>query len=121
MVSIKKMQALISILLLIGIFISALLVIIGGTLYLVQYGHNNWQTELLQADTYQLSVIHLWETALSFTPVGMIELGLLSLVATQILRVALLCWFYTAQRDYWFMFFTFFILLVLIYSSFLRN
>ena len=121
MYSTQKMQDVISMLLIIGMLISVMIVAIGGTLYLLQHGNENLQTELLTAESGYHSIQQIWQIAFSFTPIGIIELGLLTLVATQILRVALLTWFYAVIRDYWFTGFSFFILVVLIYSSVLRG
>lgn len=121
MLTTNKMQSVIGTLLIVGILISLALVIIGGVWYLLENGGNSLQTQLLTLDTYHFSIQQIWHTAFSLTPIGFIELGLLTLVSTQILRVALLTGFYMAIRDYWFTFFSFFILFVLIYSSFLRN
>jgi uncharacterized membrane protein len=115
------MQDMIGIVLLMGTLISAVIVILGGLFYLLQYGNENMHTEFLQSDTYQLSIKQLWQMALSFSSKGIIMLGLLSLVMTQIVRVALLTWFYMILRDYWFILFSVFILIVLIYSFFLRT
>jgi uncharacterized membrane protein len=104
----KKMEELIGLILTMGTLVSALLVIIGGTWYLIQEGSQNWHTELM--------AVAVTEFNLSFSATAIIEVGLLSLVATQLLRVALLVWYYAVQRDYRFTFISFFVLLVLIYS-----
>lgn len=121
MFSTKKMEELISMVLIIGTLLSAAFVIIGGTLYLLQNGSENVHTELLQNNAYPTSIKQIWIIALSFSPLGMIELGLLLLVATQILRVGLLAWFYAYIRDYRFTCMSLFILLMLLYSFVLRN
>lgn len=117
----KKMEANMALLLTIGTLISAILVIFGGILYLVQHGHEPVHFELLKDNTYQLSVKKIWHTAEAFSTLTIIELGLLLLVATQLFRVGLLTWFYLKIRDYWFTAISFFILLVLIYSFIWRN
>lgn len=115
-------QRTISLLMLLGILISATLVLIGGALYLQQYGYENLRVELLQTDIYQASVIEmLKEVFLSLSPLGIVELGLLSLVATQILRVGLLAIYYIYIKDYWFTLISTFILLMLIYSFLWRR
>ncbi|RDI37205.1 DUF1634 domain-containing protein [Aquicella lusitana] len=119
--STSKIQEILGIILLSGIFISASLVIIGGLVYLLHHGGENMQMELLQSVTYQTSVKEILLGTLSFTPLRIIELGLLLLVATQVLRVALLTWFYALIRDYWFVSFSIFILFILVYSLFWRN
>lgn len=121
MFSTKNMDRLISLILIIGTLISVLLVMLGGTLYLLQNGNESLRLELLQNTIYPRGMKSVWLTALSFSPLGMIELGLLLLVITQILRVGLLAWFYAYMRDYWFTSISVFILLMLLYSFILRN
>jgi uncharacterized membrane protein len=115
------MQIIISFILLAGTLLSTALVTVGGTLYLLQSGNDNLQGQWLATNATYLSVRQIWQFALSFSPLGMIELGLLLLVATQTIRVALLCGFYAIIKDYKFFLISSFILAVLIYSSFWRS
>lgn len=121
MVSTHKMEELIGLILLIGTLVSLILVLVGGTWFLMQHGGENLQAELIQSDTYQTTMKQIWLIALSFTPIGIIELGLLLLIFTQILRIALLVWFYAVIRDLGFMLISIFILLILIYSFIWRD
>lgn len=114
--STHQMEETIGLILLIGTLCSALLVFFGGTMYLLQNGTENIHFEHLQADTYQNTIKQVWHLVLLFSPLGIIELGLLTLVATQILRVALLFFYYASQGDFWFTLISIFILLTLIYS-----
>lgn len=119
--SVEKMEENIAIVLLFGTLLSAFLVLVGGVIYLFQYGNDPMQSELVITNMTPTNIKSIWAFALSFSPLGIIELGLLLLVATQTLRVALLCGFYAAMRDYRFFFISAFILAVLIYSSFWRR
>lgn len=110
MLSIKQMDTIMSFILALGTLFSLLLVMTGGGLYLLQHGNEMMNTESLQTTIYPF-----------FSPLGMIKSGLVALIATQILRIGLLVWFYAVLRDYRFTFISFFILAVLLYSSFLRN
>ncbi|SRR5579883_450792 len=121
MYSPEKMQKTLGIMLLIGISIALGLVIVGGIFYLIHYGSDPLQMELLQAEAYQLSIKKICYSAFTLSPTGIIELGLLILVMTQLLRVAILAWFYFVMRDRWFTFFSGFILIMLIYSLIWRN
>lgn len=120
MAAIRKIEDIIGLVLLFGITLSAITVLIGGTLFLLQHGNETLQSELGQILIYPTTSRELWLIALSFTPIGIIELGLLMLVVTQILRVALLAWYYISIRDYWFILCCVFILAMLIYSLFWR-
>jgi len=118
---IKKIEEMISMILTIGILISTSLVLIGGFMYLLQFGNHDMNTELSQTVSYATNMKFIWQSALSVSPLGLIELGLLALVATQILRVGLLVWFYSAIHDYVFTLISLFILFTLIYSLIWRN
>jgi uncharacterized membrane protein len=102
--------------LLAGTLFSMAVVLIGGIWYLSQFGNDNVQFELLRSMPKSRSIDEIWRVALSFTPLGIVELGLLLLVATQLLRVAMLCVFYAIIGDYGFTSISCFVLLVLIYS-----
>jgi uncharacterized membrane protein len=104
----KRIETAITLVLNFGTLLAVLLVSIGGTWYLLQHG----RTLLSATATMTATAINL-----SFSPLGMIELGLMTLVATQILRIALLTAFYAWIRDYWFTVFSAFILLTLISAS----
>lgn len=118
---IKKMEEMISITLTIGMVISMFFVIVGGCLYLMQVGNKTMAVQLMQTDIHALNVKLIWHTARSLSPLGLIELGLLTLVATQVIRVGLLVFYYGAIRDYPFALISLFILIVLTYSLIWRN
>ena len=121
MISQKQMENLIGTTLLLGVLISASLVTVGGILYLYQFGSHPLPPELLLNNLTPRSIHQIFDMAFSFTPLGMVELGLLLLVATQSIRVALLVWFYSVIRDYKFASICGFILAMLIYSAFWRS
>lgn len=108
----KKLGALLRI----GTLLSSFIVLIGGLLYLAQHGSEPVPFELLQQAPITSSIQKVWQEALSFTPLGIVQLGLLILVGAQILRVAFLFIYYASIRDYWFTLFCGFVLLILIYS-----
>ena len=121
MSDIKKMQRGMNLILIVGMMISVVLVTLGGSLFLLHYGSENIQNEFIYVVNEGTSAAKIWESALHFSPLGMIELGLLVLIATQAIRVALLAWFYGKTRDYWFAGMSLFILAVLLYSFFFRE
>lgn len=116
----RNIENIIGLVLLFGIILSAITVLIGGILFLLQHGSESLQSELGYAFTFPTNSQQLWQMALSFTPIGIIELGLLMLVMTQILRVILLTGYFLALRDNWFILCSIFILLMLVYSLFFR-
>lgn len=121
MLSTKQMEDVMSLLLMIGMLLSAGLVLLGGSLYLIQHGTETLHTELLQVNNYHITVELIWKNALALTPLGIIELGLLVLIGTQVLRVALLVGFYAFTRDVWFTVISLFILITLLYSLIWRH
>ena len=121
MQKIKSMETMMGLILTIGMFLSAVLVFLGGVIFLFQHGSENIHSHFIMSESYQTNTHHILESVLAFSPIGMIELGLLTLVATQIIRVALLVLFYGITRDYWFSFFSLFIMTVLVYSFFWSN
>lgn len=121
MYSSTKIEKMITLILIVGTLISICLVMTGGIIYLLENGNTTLASTLLKSNNYHLNINSIWQNIQSFSSIGLIELGLLSLVTTQILRVGLLCWFYIITKDYWFIGFSMFILAILIYSSFWRN
>lgn len=120
MLSPRQLNDMMSLILLFGIIISTTLVFMGGMAYLFKYGSMDFQTALHQSTIYQTSIKTIFANVLQFLPFTIIEFGLLSLVITQILRVALLAFYYLSLRDYWFAIFSIFILCLLSYSLFWR-
>ena len=118
MLSTKKMEVVIGLLLTIGTLVSAAIVMLGGILYLLQYGGESVHIELLQSNAAYTNLTSIWQAACAFSPLGIIEIGVLALVATQSLRVALLVGFYAIIRDYGFVLISLFILIMLV-SSFI--
>ncbi len=115
------MEVMISLILTLGMLIAVCLVLTGGCIYLWHNGHGTLNTEFLQTSIHATNMKFVWQTAFSFSSLGLIELGLLILVGTQIVRVGLLVWFYSATKDYVFAFISLFILLTLAYSFIWRN
>lgn len=107
----KKIQREMSIILLLGIGLATFLLLLGSGLYLWQEGNKNFALEQLHSNALQTSSIPSL-----FSPLGLVALGLFTMVLTQVLRVALLVFFYIKTRDLLFALFSLFILFVLIYS-----
>lgn len=117
----KKIEKIIGLTLVFGIVISSLFVFIGGTLFLFQSDNESLKNELIISANYHISIKEIWQNLLIFSPIGLIELGLYLLVMVQVFRVIMLVLFYVFRRDYWFFFLSSFVLLVLIYSLFIRT
>lgn len=115
MISTKKAEWVIGWILLLGMSLSALLILAGGLLLLLHHPHESMQLSLLDTPTYK-SLADILHTITTIKATSIIELGILLLVATQVLRVALLVIFYAATKDIAFTLFSLFILVMLLYS-----
>lgn len=100
----------------ISIIISIVFVMIGGISFLMQHGSESLHDNIFLATSYDIDILTIWKSEWLFSPIRLIELGLLTLVMAQILRVALLSYYYIVIRDYWFMLFSIFILSITLYS-----
>lgn len=105
----QRIESVISVVLIIGTLLSLLFVFSGGVMYLQQHGAETMQMEFANYKPQLFS--------LSFSAFNMINIGLAILVATQLLRVIMLVFFYLWQRNYYFTFISLFISIVLIYST----
>lgn len=105
-----------------GLWLSVIIVLIGGVIYLNQHGSQLVHYQFFDLKTTQLTTMSgILNTALTFSARGIIQFGLLILVLTQVLRVALTVCFFLQERDYIFTIISFMILLILIYSIFWRT
>lgn len=110
---INKIQEVISTILLIGIVLSASFVLIGGSILLIKNGDDAMNRASMYIKPYPVSAKNLWHDAKSFNTLGIIEIGIIMLVLTQLLRIALLIFYYIKERDHWFTAFTTYIILML--------
>lgn len=113
----EKLQLLIGRLLLVGVLLSLLLVAVGGILYLYSHGHEAVHFHVFHSESNGFtSLAGVWQDLSSFSALGIIELGLLVLVFLQVLRVLLTTWVFIKLRDTFFIWASFFVLLLLILS-----
>lgn len=103
-------ERLIGIVLRIGLWLSVLVVFVGGIFYLIQCGGEPIQYKIFQTKSF------ISNCSARF----IIDIGLLFLVFTQIFRVLLTAWLFLKQKDYFFTSISLYIFSVLIYSIFLR-
>jgi uncharacterized membrane protein len=119
MVSTKKIENFIVLILIIGTLISVGLVVFGGASYLIQHGFQPLQAHLIKP--INKSAASILQDIFTFSSFSMINLGVLVLVLVQILRVGLLVWFYYSIRDKWFTLISAYILIILLYGLFWRR
>lgn len=113
----RTMEHTLAIVLSIGVLLSSLFVIIGSMQYLQKHSADN---------IIPLQVAHPIHTSLqafltrmrAHSPTDLMECGILILIATQILRVALLTVFYGITKELKFFIISAYILLLLLHSFF---
>ncbi len=114
----ERVEAVIGNLLRIGVIASALVVLLGGVLYLMRDGRQP-HPRLDRFEPEELrSPVHILREAASLRSLGLIMLGLLLLIATPVTRVIFSVAAFALQRDYMYVLFTLLVLSVLLYSLF---
>ena len=100
-----------------GVLFSALIVLIGGVMYLAQAGHQARDFYQFRGVSPHLrSIPEVFTGALHLEPEAVIQLGLLLLIATPIARVAFSIVAFSLERDWMYVALTFVVLGVLLYS-----
>jgi uncharacterized membrane protein len=113
----EQMEQIIGNLLRIGVIISAVMVSIGGVLYLIHYGTKSPNYRVFHGEPSDLrSLFGILSDALSLRSRGIIQAGLLLLIATPVARVVFSVLAFALQRDYIYVIVTLVVLGVLIYS-----
>jgi len=96
----QQMDQIIGTILRVGVLISALVVLLGGVFYLQQYGFQQPNYRLFHGEpAYLRNIPGIIREALGFHAQGIIQFGLLLLIATPIVRVTFSIIGFAAQRD----------------------
>lgn len=115
----QKLENLVGNLLRTGVSLSAFVVLIGGFIYLVRHGGETASYKEFRGEPSDLrSLSGIIRDAFRFHGRGIIQLGLLLLIATPVFRVALSIWGFAEEHDRLYMAFTGIVLIVLLYSLF---
>ena len=113
----QKLENLVGNLLRTGVSLSAFVVAFGGIVYLARHSREPASYHIFQGEPADFkSVSGIVHDALQFRARGVIQFGLLLLIATPVFRVALSIWGFAAERDRMYMIFTGIVLIVLLYS-----
>ncbi len=100
-----------------GVIVAALIVLVGGILYLMRYGAALPDYRVFRGEPADLrSLSGIVSDALSFRFHGIIQLGLLLLIATPVARVAFSVLAFALQRDRTYATVTLIVFAVLMYS-----
>ena len=101
----------------IAVIIAAMIVLAGGILYLVQNGGNSPEYHVFKGEPKSLRTISgILKELLTLDGLGIIQIGLLLLIATPVVRVIFSVFAFVLQRDRIYVVVTLIVLTVLIYS-----
>ncbi len=100
-----------------GVIIAALVVLVGGIFYLIRYGGTFPDYRVFRGEPQDLrSLSGIVADAFSFRLRGIVQLGLLLLIATPVARVVFSVVAFALQRDRTYVLVTLIVLGVLMYS-----
>jgi uncharacterized membrane protein len=113
----ERFEGLIGNLLRTGVILAAAVVLAGGVLYLAKYGGQKPRYQVFRGEPSDLrQVSQIFTNAISLNARGLIQLGMLILIATPVARVAFSVFAFAAQRDWLYVSITLIVLAVLVYS-----
>jgi uncharacterized membrane protein len=103
----------------VGVFLSALVVFSGAIVYLFRHGFAHADYRIFRGEPSDLrSVVGIIGDAFALHGRGIIQLGLLLLIATPVARVAFSIWGFAEEGDHMYIVFTIIVLVILLYSLF---
>jgi uncharacterized membrane protein len=113
----KRMDEIIGRLLQVGVILSAVFVLSGGAVYLARHPEPVMDYRVFQGEPENLRTVPgIFHEALAVRGRGLIQLGLLILIATPIARVAFSVLAFLYQRDWTYVVVTLIVLGLLVYS-----
>lgn len=100
-----------------GVLLSAFVVSVGGFIYLLRHGHSPVDFGVFRSEPADLrNVRGILRSTLALRGRGIIQLGLLLLIATPVARVAFSIFGFAEERDGIYVVFTVIVFVVLLYS-----
>ncbi|MCU1296741.1 MAG: putative rane protein [Acidobacteriaceae bacterium] len=115
----QRVEEIIGNLLRAGVLLSAFVVLFGGIIYLARHGDSPANYRVFQGEPSELkSVTGILHYAFALRGRGIIQLGLLLLIATPVARVAFSIFGFAAEKDRMYVVFTIIVLAILLYSLF---
>jgi uncharacterized membrane protein len=113
----KKIENILGNLLRTGMGVSAFIVFCGAVIYLAKHGHAPADYRVFRGELSEFrSVPGTVHDAVELSGRGIIQLGLLFLIATPVARVVFSIWGFAAERDRMYVVFTLIVLAILIFS-----
>jgi len=102
-----------------GVLLSALVVSIGGVIYLLRHGRSPVDFRVFRGEPANLRDVRgIIDDTMALHGRGIIQLGLLVLLATPVARVAFSIFGFAQERDRMYVVFTVIVFLILLYSLF---
>jgi len=115
----QKVENIIGNLLRVGVLTSAIVVFFGGAVYLARHGRSTVDYRVFQGEpTDYRQISGIFHEALQFRGRGIIQLGLLLLIATPVARVIFALFGFAAEKDRMYAGFTAIVLVILLFSLF---
>jgi uncharacterized membrane protein len=113
----KRIETIVGNLLRAGVIFSAIIVFCGAVFYLARHGRTTADYRVFHGEPSELrSVPGVVRDAMDLSGRGIIQLGLLFLIATPVARVMFSIWGFAAERDRMYVVFTVIVLAILIFS-----
>jgi uncharacterized membrane protein len=113
----KRVDEIIGTLLRTGVILAATVVLTGGIFYLARYGSLPARYAVFQGEPGELShVFAILRDAFALHPRGIIQFGLLLLIATPVARVIFSVFAFAWERDWTYVVITLIVLALLLYS-----
>ncbi len=115
----EKVETVIGNLLIVGVCLAGLIVFAGGIIYLLHYGSTRMDYHVFRGEPANLrNVRGIISYSATLHGRGVIQLGILALIATPVARVAFSVFGFAAERDHMYVLFTLAVLMILLYSLF---
>jgi uncharacterized membrane protein len=113
----RDVEGIIGTLLRVGVLLAAVVVLTGGVLYTAHHGFERADYRVFHGEPRNLKDMHgIFGEAMKFDGRGMIQLGLLLLIATPVARVAFSIVGFAIEGDRMYVGFTLVVMAVLVYS-----
>jgi uncharacterized membrane protein len=118
----KQIEGVIGVLLRTGVVVAAIVVLAGGVFYLAHYSRTLPSLHQFEGEPPELrSIWGIFHNAFSFHSLGVIQLGILLLIATPITRVAFSVFAFAEERDWMYVGITILVMALLLYSLLARH
>jgi uncharacterized membrane protein len=113
----QKIENIVGTLLRTGVMLSALVVFCGASIYLMRHGRSPADYHVFRGEPSDLRTLTgILHSAFRLQGRGVIQFGLILLIATPVARVAFSIWGFAAEHDRMYVVFTSIVLVILLYS-----